>query len=57
VNVCLHAQPVGGELRPEPSEAADVRWVDPAELETYDIHPALRRRIDHGLSGSDPHVD
>lgn len=24
---------------------------------SYDIHPALRRRIDHGLSGAGPHVD
>lgn len=57
VNVCLHAHPVGGELCPEPSEAAEVRWVDPADLEVYDIHPALWRRIAHGLSGTDPYVD
>lgn len=56
VNICLHAHPVGGELTTT-GEASDVRWVDPADLGSYEIHPALRRRIDHGLSGAEPHVD
>lgn len=56
VNVCLHARPIGGELTTT-DEASEVRWVAPDELGEYDIHPALRRRIDHGLSGAAPHVD
>lgn len=56
VNVCLHARPVGGELTTT-DEASAVRWVAPAELGGYEIHPALRRRIDHGLNTSVPHVD
>lgn len=56
VNICLHARPVGGEATTT-EEAAAVRWVDPADLDAYDIHPALRRRIDHGLTGAGPHVD
>jgi 8-oxo-dGTP pyrophosphatase MutT (NUDIX family) len=57
VNICLYAQPVGGELRPEPTEASEVRWVEPDDLDELDIHPAIRRRIDHGLGGQPPHVD
>lgn len=56
VNVCLHARPVGGELTTT-DEASDVRWVEPHDLEEYEIHPALRRRILHGLTGEGPHVD
>ncbi|WUI02128.1 NUDIX domain-containing protein [Spirillospora sp. NBC_00431] len=56
VNVCLHARPVGGELTTT-DEASAVRWVEPGDLGGYDIHPALRRRIEHGLSGAAPHVD
>jgi 8-oxo-dGTP pyrophosphatase MutT (NUDIX family) len=57
VNVCLHARPAGGRLEPEPGEASEVRWAEPADLGGYDIHPAIRRRIDCGLSDSDPHID
>lgn len=56
VNVCLHARPVGGELTTT-DEAAAVRWVDPGDLDEYEIHPAQRRRIDHGLRGGAPHID
>lgn len=56
VNICLHARPVGGELVTT-DEASEVRWVEPADLGGYDIHPAQRRRIDHGLSGAEPCVD
>ncbi|MFC6881947.1 MULTISPECIES: NUDIX hydrolase [Actinomadura] len=56
VNVCLHARPVGGELTTT-EEASAVRWVDPPDLGGYDIHPALRRRINHGLNSDTPHVD
>lgn len=56
VNICLHARPIGGRMTPT-DEASQVRWVPPSELAVYDIHPALRRRIDHGLSSTAPHVD
>jgi 8-oxo-dGTP pyrophosphatase MutT (NUDIX family) len=56
VNVCLHARPIGGDLTTT-DEASEVRWVDPADLAGYEIHPALRRRIDHGLTSDVPHVD
>jgi 8-oxo-dGTP pyrophosphatase MutT (NUDIX family) len=56
VNICLHARPIGGALTTTP-EASEVRWVDPSDLHTYDIHPALRRRMEHGLNEATPHVD
>ena len=56
INICLRAQVVGGSVRPEPSEAAEVRWVAPDEIADLSIAPALRMRIDHGLSGTDPHI-
>ncbi len=56
VNVCLHARPVDGNPRTT-DEASEVRWVDPGDLDGYEIHPALRRRIRHGLIGTVPHVD
>lgn len=57
VNVCLHARPAGGCLEPGPGEASEVRWAEPGDIGGYDIHPALRRRIEHGLAGGEPHVD
>ncbi|WP_030679449.1 NUDIX domain-containing protein [Streptomyces rimosus] len=56
VNVCLRARLIGGEARPEPSEATEVRWVDPEHLDEYPIHPAIRARIDHGLASCEPQV-
>ncbi|WP_369375097.1 NUDIX domain-containing protein [Promicromonospora sp. Populi] len=56
INICLRARLIGGQITPEPSEAADVRWVDPAHLDDYPIHPALRARIDHGLNSPEPYI-
>jgi 8-oxo-dGTP pyrophosphatase MutT (NUDIX family) len=50
VNVCLRARVRGGTLAPGPGEAAQVAWVDPADLDNLTIHPAIRLRIDHGLA-------
>jgi 8-oxo-dGTP pyrophosphatase MutT (NUDIX family) len=58
VNVCLHAQPIGGTLSPSPDEATDAQWIDPSALQNLAIHPAIRRRITHALSDEpQPHVD
>jgi len=53
--VCLHARPVGGELT-RTKEAAEVAWVTAGDLDDYDIHPAIRLRITHGLSAGRPYV-
>ncbi|MEU9958589.1 NUDIX domain-containing protein [Streptomyces sp. NPDC050982] len=48
--------PVGGE--PTVNDEADgVRWVLPGDLDSYDIHPSMRRQIAHYLEGAYPHVD
>ncbi|WP_246268024.1 NUDIX domain-containing protein [Nonomuraea typhae] len=54
INLCFRAQVVGGELAPDPQEAQVVAWVDPVELDTYSIHPAIRLRIDRALAGGPP---
>lgn len=56
INICLRARVTGGTIQPEPSEAADVRWVEPVELDNYPIHPALMERIRHGLTGDEPYI-
>lgn len=38
-------------------EASDVRWVAPAVLDDYDIHPTQRRQLDDFLNGLYPVVD
>jgi 8-oxo-dGTP pyrophosphatase MutT (NUDIX family) len=55
VNVCLHGRPVGGKLATT-KEAAQVAWAEPADLDGYEIHPAIQLRIQHGLSSTQPHI-
>lgn len=56
INICLRARVVGGDVRPEPAEAREVQWVDPERLDGYDIHPAIRLRIDRGLEDAEPYL-
>lgn len=37
-------------------EAAQVAWVEPSDLDRYEIHPTIRLRIDHGLTSSEPYL-
>ncbi|MEV0353991.1 NUDIX domain-containing protein [Nonomuraea sp. NPDC050680] len=54
--VMLIARPVGG--RPEANdEASDVRWVEPDELHTLDIHPTQWRQLSDYLEQKHSHVD
>lgn len=54
--VMLIARPVGG--RPEANdEASDVRWVEPDELRTLDIHPTQWRQLNDYLEQRHSHVD
>lgn len=55
-SICFRARIVGGELRTS-SESREVAFVDPSRLDSLNIHPSMRMRIDHGLSdGTDPHI-
>jgi 8-oxo-dGTP pyrophosphatase MutT (NUDIX family) len=56
VNVCFCGVPVSGDLKPD-RESAEATWVAPSELDDYDIHPAMCRRIAHALQGNGPHID
>lgn len=56
VNVCLRARVTGGSAAPT-DEASDIRWVRPDQIGSYDIHPAILRRIRHGVESAGPHVD
>jgi 8-oxo-dGTP pyrophosphatase MutT (NUDIX family) len=37
-------------------EADDVRWVAPADLDAFDIHPSMRQQIGDYLSGRYPYL-
>src|SRR6266568_1763475 len=56
VNVCFYGRPVSGELATD-AESDEAAWVAPEDLDDYDIHPAIRRRLSHALNGTVPHVD
>ncbi len=47
-SICFRATYVSGE--PETSnESSEVRWVGAGELDSLQIHPSMRLRIDHGF--------
>ncbi|MEW5539104.1 NUDIX domain-containing protein [Streptomyces cyaneofuscatus] len=50
-SICFRAHPAGGSLRTS-SESKEVRWIDPADLDSLNIHPSMRLRIEHGLDAS-----
>ncbi|MET7323302.1 NUDIX domain-containing protein [Streptomyces sp. NPDC005549] len=55
-SICFRARIVGGELRTS-SESKEVAFVDPSRLDSLNIHPSMRMRIDHGLSyETAPHI-
>ncbi|WP_156757414.1 NUDIX hydrolase [Actinokineospora pegani] len=45
-SLCFRATPLGGELRTS-NESKEVLWVDPAALDSLNIHPSIRFRITH----------
>ena len=47
-SICFTTQLIGGEVRTS-SESSEVRFVSPADLPGYDMHPSIRTRIDHYL--------
>ncbi len=58
VNVCLRAHPVGGRLASASDEAAEVRWVNPAEFGNLMVHPAISKRIVHALDeAAEPYLE
>lgn len=47
-SLCFRARPTGGNLSAS-SESFEVRWVPRVELESLDIAPTTRIRLDHGF--------
>lgn len=55
-SLCFTASMRGGELRTS-SETSEVRFITPEHLQSLDIHPSMRLRINHGLSHEAlPHI-
>jgi len=53
-SICFRARPVSGQPRPS-DESSEVRWIPRDQLDTLDIHPSIRLRIDHGYSHRAPY--
>lgn len=49
-SICFRARVVAGEARPS-KESSEVLWVEQGELDSLDIHPSIRLRIEHGYNG------
>ena len=47
-SICFTTRMLGGQLATS-SETKEVRFVDPADLDSLSIHPSMRLRIDHYL--------
>jgi 8-oxo-dGTP pyrophosphatase MutT (NUDIX family) len=55
-SICFHARITGGERRTS-SESKEVAFIHPSRLDSLNIHPSMRLRIDHGLQAStEPHI-
>ncbi|MFE6589974.1 NUDIX domain-containing protein [Streptomyces sp. NPDC057781] len=52
-SLCFRARPVAGEIKVS-AESFEVRWIDPADLDSLDMSPTTRKRITEGLK-SLPH--
>ncbi len=48
-SICFRGVPTGGVVRGS-DESTEVRWVPLTELDSLDIHPSIRLRIEHGLA-------
>ncbi|MFF4790768.1 NUDIX domain-containing protein [Streptomyces sp. NPDC001276] len=51
-SLCFRARPVGGEIKVS-AESFAVRWVPRAELDSLDISPTTRRRLEQGFRNSE----
>ena len=47
-SICLRGQAVGGNVTTS-DESSEVVWVAPGQLDTLNIHPDTRLRIDRGM--------
>ncbi|MGW1775685.1 NUDIX domain-containing protein [Streptomyces sp. NPDC002104] len=50
-SLCFRARPVGGEIRVS-SESLEVRWVPRVDMDSLDVSPTTRRRLEEGFRDS-----
>jgi len=48
-SICFRARPTGGELRTS-DESSEVLWMGHSDLDSLNIHPSIRLRIEHGYA-------
>ncbi|QDN90140.1 MULTISPECIES: NUDIX domain-containing protein [unclassified Streptomyces] len=51
-SLCFRARPLGGEIKVS-SESFAVRWVSRAELDSLDVSPTTRRRLEEGFRNAE----
>lgn len=49
-SIVFTARALGGEPTPS-SESSQVVWVEPVDMDRYEMHPSMRQRVDHYLEG------
>src|SRR5215471_13854522 len=54
-NVCFSARVIGGTLTSS-VESKAVEFMEPGRLDTIDMHPTIRMRIEDHLRREDPHL-
>jgi 8-oxo-dGTP pyrophosphatase MutT (NUDIX family) len=54
-SVSLRGSVIGGDLR-QSVESDQVRWLTAGELDSLEIHPSMRLRIDHGMEARTPYI-
>ncbi|MGW1517556.1 NUDIX domain-containing protein [Streptomyces sp. NPDC002287] len=50
-SLCFRARPIGGEIQVS-SESLEVRWVPRSEIDSLDVSPTTRRRLEEGFRDS-----
>ncbi|MFE2486119.1 NUDIX domain-containing protein [Streptomyces mirabilis] len=51
-SLCFRARPLGGEIKVS-SESFAVRWVPRTELDSLDVSPTTRRRLEEGFRNAE----
>ncbi|MER5469804.1 NUDIX domain-containing protein [Streptomyces sp. NPDC002685] len=51
-SLCFRARPLGGEIKVS-SESFAVRWIPRTELESLDVSPTTRRRLEAGFRNAE----
>lgn len=53
-SICFRARPIGGSLRTS-EESKEVLWVTPAAVDSLNVHPSIKLRIERGLEVATPY--